>query len=118
MNFEMTTPCPHCPFRNDIPGFLTKARAREIARAIAIEDKTFTCHQTTVAVEDGDGNCEMVNGPNAQHCAGALILLEKLDSPNQLMRIAERIGYYDRRKLDMQAPVVDTVREFIARQQR
>ena len=76
MNFDMTTPCLHCPFRKDIPGFITKARGREIARAITFEDKTFTCHQTTVAVEDDDGNCEMVNGPNAQHCAGALILLD------------------------------------------
>jgi hypothetical protein len=25
MNFNMTTPCPECPFRNDIPGYLTKA---------------------------------------------------------------------------------------------
>ena len=42
------------------------------------------------------------------HCAGALILLEKLNLPSQMMRIAERLGMYDRRKLDMLAPVFDS----------
>lgn len=39
------------------------------------------------------------------HCAGALIFLEKRNRPNQMMRIAERTGSYDRRTLDMKAPV-------------
>lgn len=53
-----------------------------------------------------------------QHCAGALILLEKLDRPSQMMRISERIGMYDRRKLDMDAPVFDTFRKMITAQSR
>lgn len=39
------------------------------------------------------------------HCAGALIFLEKRYRPNQLMRISERLGMYDRTKLDMKAKV-------------
>ena len=113
MNYNMTTPCPECPFRNDRSGYLTRARAIEIIGAITDGQKTFTCHKTTVPVEDDDGECDMMDGPNAEHCAGALILLEKLERPNQMMRIAERLGMYDRTKLDMKAPVVSSAAEFV-----
>lgn len=39
------------------------------------------------------------------HCAGALIFNEKRHTPNQMMRICERLGFYDARKLDMKAGV-------------
>lgn len=29
------------------------------------------------------------------HCAGAMIVLEHEERPNQIMRIAERLGFYD-----------------------
>lgn len=58
----------------------------------------------------------MKDGPNAQHCAGALILLEKMEQPNQMMRWMERIGAYDRTKLDMDAPVFGDTEEFIEAQ--
>lgn len=109
----MTEPCPQCPFRTDIHGYLTPERAEEIAHGIIEEQRTFTCHKTTVPVEDDDGHCDMEDGPNAQHCAGAMIFLEKLKRPNQMMRIAERLGMYDYRKLNMKAPVVGSVREFV-----
>ena len=67
----------------------------------------FTCHETTV--ESGDDDGEMVDGPNAQHCAGALIMLEKMGTPTQLMRIFERFNRdgkgYASHRLDMDAPV-------------
>ena len=33
--------------------------------------------------------------------------MERESSPNQLMRIAERVGHYDHRKLNMDAPVFE-----------
>jgi hypothetical protein len=48
---------------------------------------------------------------NESHCAGALILLEKLGRPSQMMRISERLGMYDPRKLDMTAPVFESFKE-------
>ena len=30
-NFTLVRPCPKCPFRTDIPGYLRRARAQEIA---------------------------------------------------------------------------------------
>lgn len=45
---------------------------------------------------------------DSQHCAGALIFLEKIEEPHQMMRICERLGMYDRTKLDMDAPVFES----------
>lgn len=106
MKMTLKTPCKRCPFRTDIPGYLTGERMEEIINAL-LSDSTFTCHETTVEVEDDDGDDsgEMADGPNAQHCAGALIFLEHQQRPNQLMRIYERLGGYDHTKLKMDAPV-------------
>lgn len=123
MNMTMRAPCPHCPFRTDIDPFLTPSRAREIAEALTVRDQTFQCHATVdydkATNEDGDV-CSAVaaSSPQAQHCAGALIMLEHMERPNQLMRIFERIGCYDRTKLDMTAPVFTTALAFIRAQRR
>jgi hypothetical protein len=103
--WSMTTPCNNCPFRNDKPPFgLRPGRVREIA--VALERTTFTCHKTTVHNDDDD-DPGMIDGPNARHCAGALILMEKNGSSSQMMRIAERLGLYDPKRLDLDAPVYD-----------
>ena len=105
MNFNLRRPCKHCPFRSDRNGFLDAARAREIATL----DASFACHETIDHDDDGDG----VVLPDSSHCAGFLIMREKLNKPSQMMRIAERLGLYDRRKLDMDAPVYDSVAEMV-----
>lgn len=113
MNFDLRTPCKNCPFSRRQRGFLTAARAAEILEGITTGDGTFSCHKT---VEYGEGDGEDTpgeDGPNTFHCAGALIFLEKLEMPNQMMRIAERLGYYDRFALDMSADVVESGEEFI-----
>jgi hypothetical protein len=113
MNYDLVRPCDNCPFRSDKPFFFSRERAEEIADGITRQQRTFTCHKTTVACGEDEEFGGMKDGPNAQHCAGAMILLEKLAQPNQMMRIAERLGMYDRTKLDMDAPVYDSVEEFI-----
>lgn len=114
MNFDQTNPCPNCPFRTDTLPYLTKARAKEISLAITIQQKTFTCHKYVEHNDEG----EAVDNPDGQHCAGALILLEKLDQPNQMMRIAERLRFYDRKKLNMDAPVFNDCASFIKAQKK
>jgi hypothetical protein len=110
MNYDLKKPCAHCPFRTDCrPGWLGRSRAQEIATAITDQQATFACHETTVEGEDG----EQKETNDSQHCAGAMILLEKINRPNQMMRICERLGLYDRTKLDMDAPVFDTPKEFV-----
>lgn len=110
MNFDMTGPCEHCPFRTDCrKGWLGGRRAEEIIDGVLGRDGTFACHRTTEFDDEG----EHVRRYAEQHCAGALILLEKLERPNQMMRIAERLGLYDRAKLNMASPVFNDECEFI-----
>lgn len=55
----------------------------------------------------------VVRSKKDQHCAGALIFLEAQERPNQMMRIAERIGCYDPSQLDINFPVVRSTEEFV-----
>lgn len=112
MKFNLKRPCDNCPFRNDKPFYLNPERAEEIADSL-LGDKSFSCHKTNGFDDDGDA----VETDESEHCAGAMILLEKLDRPNQMMRICERLRIYDRRKLDMDAPVFDSFEEFIEAQE-
>jgi hypothetical protein len=114
MKFEMTTPCADCPFRTDVEPYLQAERVREIRDTLTRDQGTFTCHKTTVP--DPENDSRRMDGKNAQHCAGAMILLEKTNSPNQMMRIAERLQAYDRTKLAMDAPVFDSFAEMAAAQ--
>ena len=96
MQYTMNSPCEDCPFRvgSGFPyGQLWQHAAGE-----------FACHHTC---ELNEGEYSGVFEPTAKsvHCAGALIFLEKRNRPHQMMRIAERLGFYDRRRLDMEALV-------------
>ncbi len=78
----------------------------------------FHCHKTVKvgdAIDDGDETwCEVEDDSKAQVCAGFLICLENDGSPNQMMRIAERLGLYDPSKLRTDAPVYETIAEAIS----
>lgn len=119
MKFELRTPCKDCPFRTDVTPYLTRARVREITDAITEGQATFSCHKLNDLVEDEEtGEEDVVEGERAQHCAGAMIMLERLGRPNQMMRIAERVGLYDRSKLRMDSPVYATPEAMIKAQRR
>jgi hypothetical protein len=102
VRYTLVRPCSECPFLRGTPLNKTISRARllEFARG------EFACHRTADLVEDDDGSSGYVGGPESQHCAGALIALEKVNRPHQMMRIVERLKMYDRRRLDMSARVV------------
>lgn len=106
--YRLVSPCAHCPFRNDIPPFLTSVRVREIEDSL--ERGEFPCHETVTYDDEG----EHVPMRDEAHCAGALILKEKLGESSQMMRIAERLGMYDARKLKLDAPVYDSFDEMAA----
>jgi len=115
MKFDLVRPCAQCPFRRDVAPFLTVGRVVELEDALVRQQQTFACHKTVDYDNESDEHDEdgepIDFSDDEQHCAGAMILLEKLDKPNQMMRIAERIGRYDREKLDMNAPVYSTFTE-------
>ena len=99
---DLRGPCDNCPFLTTGAGVaLTGGRWREIQDTLVREQGHFPCHKTVDYSDDGAGKVT----PKSQHCAGALIVLERIGKPNQWMRIAERLGLYDRTKLKMDAPV-------------
>lgn len=74
-------------------------------RLLEFAGGAFPCHKTADVVEDEEVGSEFRANENSQQCAGVLIFLERRNRPNQLMRIAERLGLYDRSKLKMKARV-------------
>lgn len=74
---RLTAPCKHCPFRTDIPAYLTAERVEEIQYSLIRSE--FPCHETTQHDEEG----EVMSTGSEMHCAGALILLEKLEQPSR-----------------------------------
>lgn len=110
-------PCGNCPFRNDKPGFLAKGRAREIIRAME-RGEDFPCHKTLDYEATGDDlDAEPVRTQRTATCAGYAILCELQNRPTQMMCIAERIGLYDREKLNMKAPVHRSTAAFVKAQE-
>lgn len=97
MRFDLKKPCKDCPF---IKGSCTNTTLAEGRLEGIVDDirndMSFTCHKTL----DNESSKQ-------QHCAGAMVFLEKENRPNQMMRIAERVGMYDHTKLDMNVDIVD-----------
>ncbi len=96
MNYTMTTPCDACPF---LAKFKRSFTVKQLEQHASGE---FACHKTC-EVDDETGNFEPQK--KSVHCAGMLIYLEKRGRSTQMMRICERLGIYDRTKLDMEAKV-------------
>ncbi len=111
MNYDLKSPCANCPFRNDRPGFLSKGRPKEIADSIR-GGAEFACHKTT-KFKDGEEGPEHVPHAGEQMCAGALILMVKTGTVNQMARIVYRLGMLNLDALNLKAPVYDTWAEFI-----
>lgn len=97
MKYTMTKPCDACPFLKG-SGFTWRS-------LVAHASGEFACHKTC-DLDDDEGVYEPKGNGKSLHCAGALIFLEKQEAPHQMMRICERLGGYDRTKLDMTVPVV------------
>lgn len=113
MRFDLKKPCSNCPFRIRGGIRLRPDRAEEIAyAAIANPGGTFPCHKTTIMVDD-----DLEEGPDTQYCAGALIFAHKLDSLNQMMRVAERLNLWDGRTMQDQDAVFDSLDEMFEAQQ-
>lgn len=111
MKYTMASPCPHCPFRSNIKGYLTKERVVEIAQSV-LAGSSFPCHKTTKEIEDDEGESDMVATKDSQECAGAAIFAAKHGASSQMSRIAERLGMKVS-KLNMRAKVCNTVREMV-----
>jgi hypothetical protein len=107
MHFDLLRPCSNCPFLKEGGVRLTEARVSEIAGGmLSTQGHTFACHKTTSPSENGS---DMLETKDSRHCAGALIFAEKNENATQMMRIAERLGMYDPRKMMSDQAAVDSV---------
>ena len=102
MKYTLQTPCDACPFLRG-SGFTFSSLMDHASGE-------FPCHKACKIDEESDEFIPLNN--NTPHCAGALIFLEKRKHPHQMMRIAEKLGFYDMRKLDMAANVGSTPGEY------
>jgi hypothetical protein len=107
------------------------ARAVEISNSIfGLRNGPFPCHKTLdydaqyEAQDEAEEYGESAPSDSAftadtQHCAGALILMEKGGHQSDCVQLAQRLGrffggvIYDPQKLNMGAPVFDTPTQFI-----
>lgn len=115
MRFDLKSPCCDCPFRSDIGFFLHKGRRRDIAHALLKGDASFACHKT-VDYSQWQEQGKHVAEPTEQHCAGALIVLKKMGAlwDNLIPRFARMVGWFDPDRLNLEAPVYDSMEDFIA----
>ncbi len=103
MKYDLTSPCNLCPFRNDSKRLYVHPETLE-----GMASGEFCCHKTGETDEEAG---EILPTKDSQHCAVALIFNEKRGQPHQMMRICERLGFYDASKLDMDAPVFEDMDE-------
>lgn len=108
MKFNLKQPCKDCPFIRTGTMFqsLSPGRMEGIVHSITEKGQTFPCHKT---INYGERDTL-----NEQHCAGALLYVERLNETkgyqtNQMLRIAERLGLYDHSILNMDYP--DIIKE-------
>lgn len=94
MKYDLKKPCTNCPFlRSEKRVNLRYDRIAEIHNYMtAAQGGSFPCHKT---VEHDDDDGEYVPRPGEQHCLGGLIYALAQGSPNQLTRVALRLGVVD-----------------------
>ncbi len=103
---HMTSPCSDCPFLKKGGIRLRTARVRELVK----NEGDFPCHKTVK--RNGDG--EWVKQHTASVCGGSLIFMDKIDQPNQMMRIAQQLGIYDPKQSKNRDLVFDSVAEMLS----
>ena len=102
MKYTLMTPCAACPYRADIPPFLSGAgRVRELQRH---QDGEFPCHKTTELDEDE----KLLNGEDTVACAGRMIMsMRAYNGFGTLDALAASAGWFKPEDLNLDAPVFD-----------
>lgn len=121
MKYDMTVPCNNCPFRKEGGIRLTDERVKEIASGmLCSQGIQFPCHKTTTEDQksDDDRSGHFIPTDGNIACAGALIFAEKQGKATQMMRIMERLGGYDYKKLMANKEVVSQVFDNMAQMRK
>lgn len=115
MDFKLKKACKDCPFRKEVNLNLTAERKRNIAESLVHGNKTFSCHKTVDYSTrfDSEGNDAQVSSKTEQHCAGALIFVEQVGTPNLMIQIAQRLGLYNPDEIDRDVDIFESVEEMV-----
>lgn len=99
-------PCGTCPFRTTPDGLrgLGTERAQEIAESL-LRGESFTCHSDLDKQER-----------NRNQCVGAMLILDKLQQPNQIMQVAGRLGMFSVADLRGRDVVFDNFDDWVSSQ--
>lgn len=96
---KKTRPCEQCPFRTDIPNYLSKVRKQEIANNL-LHDGSFTCHKHL----DDDhflfpckGAAQFLNQVTGTYLSNVCLRMQR-----------EQIG-----EVDNSVPVYRTIKQFV-----
>lgn len=92
--FRQLAPCADCPFRREGAIHLHPGRLSEIIEDL-LRGQNFICHTRFYARKR-----------ERQPCAGAIIYLEKVGQPNQVMQVMDRLGAYPREAFMAHAQLV------------
>jgi hypothetical protein len=117
LQFDLSKPCPNCPFRKVGGIRVDPSRAEDIAHA-AIDNpgQAFPCHLTVNydLIDEESGAYEGQRGD--QYCAGALNFAINNDRFNQIMRIAMRLDWWDPDKMKEMDKCFATVSDMVKAQ--
>lgn len=112
--FSLRTPCKLCPFRIDVPPYLTRERAESIADDLRA-GAPFDCHKTTVLGEDEEGEETLVCDPAVtKECLGSLATTLREGWMNQPALAAYRTGALDVERVRAhEQPVYDSLAQWV-----
>lgn len=98
--FDLKKTCKDCPFvlGSSTNKTLHPERIPQIKRDL-LRGMTFSCHKTV--------NYSEKDNKKEQHCVGAMMWLYEKGMPNQMMRIAERIGGLRYEDLSTHEEIID-----------
>ena len=97
-HFKLKRACGNCPFRKQGAIELSSGRLEGIASELLHNDMTtFQCHKTVHNARTGgefNDDGEYQASGRESMCVGAIIYLEKIQSPTVGMRLARTMGIY------------------------
>lgn len=105
MLFDLKKPCGGCPFLKENNLRLSKRKKQKFVNDILKKEYAFVCHRTTKEYCGKEGK--------RNHCAGALIIMEKNQINTRVLRIAITLGGYNPDLLKLDSPVFDNFQDFV-----
>ena len=113
LSFNLKAPCRDCPFRSDIRPYLPQSTSRTVRPRSRTHDLRLPRDRSLSATQR---QARPFQPSNSASLHRRLILMHKTECQGDLQQLAERLEFYDRGELRMDAPVYDTFEQMIKAQ--